>query len=39
MIGISQYSARSGKGAFGIDDPVDLAQGLEPVSKRLCLIE
>ncbi len=28
---ISQYSVRSGKGTFGVDDPLDLAQGLEPI--------
>ena len=34
---IGQYSVRSGKGTFGVDNPVDLAQGLEPISKHLCL--
>ena len=36
---ISQYSVRSGKGTFGIDGPIDLAQGLEPMAEGLCLSE
>ena len=36
---ISQYRVWSGKGTFGVDNPPDLAQGLEPISKSLCLGE
>src|SRR5210317_2342017 len=34
---ISQHGIGSGKGTFGIDGPIDLAQGLEPMAEGLCL--
>ena len=36
---IGQYSVRSGKGTFGIDGPLDLAQGFEPMAEGLRLTE
>ena len=30
---VGKYGVRSGEGAFGIDDPVDLAQRLQPITE------
>ena len=34
---VGQHSLGSGEGALGIDDPLALAQGLEPVGEDVCL--
>ena len=36
---ISQYGLGSGKGALGVDDPLALAQGLEPIGEVLGISE
>jgi hypothetical protein len=36
---IGQHGGRSGERAFGVDDPLAVAQGREPIGEALCLNE